>query len=357
MRVMVLAVPDCPNAMLLEERLAQVLEGRRDVSVSHQVIDDEQEAARQGMHGSPTILVDGTDPFAEPGQSATVSCRLYRDSDGRVDGAPSGEPAPPGHRRANCRCCRCRQPGLAGCAGAQRPRAGSARGRGLRAVHQAVLRSFAATGRAPEQGVLAEAARPFDTARVLAELADGDFLCLDQAGHISAAYPFSAAPTPQKVQIEGGASAYAMCAIDALGMARMLRASVAILSADPATGEAVTVTVSGSDAVWHPATAVVFAGRAASERAGPSAAVCCEYINFFARDSAAAAWATAHPEVTGGVLSQDRAPGSRRADLWGTAPVRSRGQAAARPGSGAVTHEEIDGDQGGAGVSPAPAIG
>jgi hypothetical protein len=102
MRVMVLAVPDCPNATLLDERLAQVLEGRSDVSVSRQVIEDEQEAARQGMHGSPTILVDGTDPFAEPGQSATVSCRLYRDSDGRVGGAPSvsqlrrviGEPVP-----------------------------------------------------------------------------------------------------------------------------------------------------------------------------------------------------------------------------------------------------------------------
>ena len=32
-----------------------------------------------------------------------------------------------------------------------------------------------------------------------------------------------------------------------------------------------------------------------------------EYINFFASHSAAAAWATAHPEVTGGILSQDRA--------------------------------------------------
>jgi hypothetical protein len=33
--------------MLLEERLAQVLEGRRDVPVSRQVLDDEQEAARR----------------------------------------------------------------------------------------------------------------------------------------------------------------------------------------------------------------------------------------------------------------------------------------------------------------------
>jgi hypothetical protein len=40
---------------------------------------------------------------------------------------------------------------------------------------------------------------------------------------------------------------------------------------------------------------------------GPSAAVCCNYINFFARRSAAATWAAAHPEVTGGILSEDRA--------------------------------------------------
>jgi hypothetical protein len=87
MDLMVLAVPGCPSAMLLEERLAQVLAGRRDVSVSHQVIEDEKQAARQGMHGSPTILIDGRDPFAELGQSSSVSCRLYRDSNGRV-GAP-----------------------------------------------------------------------------------------------------------------------------------------------------------------------------------------------------------------------------------------------------------------------------
>jgi hypothetical protein len=66
-----------------------------------QVIDEDEEAVRQGMHGSPTILVDGVDPFAGPGQSGTVPCRLYRGSDGRVGGAPSvsqlrqviGEPA------------------------------------------------------------------------------------------------------------------------------------------------------------------------------------------------------------------------------------------------------------------------
>ena len=88
MHLIVLAVPGCPSVKLLDQRLAQVLEGRRDVTVSRRVVDDADEAARRGMHGSPTLLVDGIDPFPEPGQRANVSCRLYRDG-GQAEGAPS----------------------------------------------------------------------------------------------------------------------------------------------------------------------------------------------------------------------------------------------------------------------------
>lgn len=89
MQLIVLAVPGCPNAPVLADRLAAVLGGRAGVSVSHQVISDEGEAARWDMHGSPTLLIDGTDPFAEPGQPPSLSCRLYRDDDGQPSGAPS----------------------------------------------------------------------------------------------------------------------------------------------------------------------------------------------------------------------------------------------------------------------------
>ena len=307
MQLMVLAVPDCPNVMLLEERLALVLEGRRDVMVSRHVIADQQAAARRGMHGSPTILVDGMDPFAEPGQAASVSCRLYRDSDGQAGGAPSVSQLRQAIAEAAITAADAGSPGWLDALGrGGRGRIAPAE-RGLRAVHQAVLRSFAATGRGPGRDLLDDAARPFDTAQVLAELADGDFLCLDQAGRVSVAYPFSAAATPHRVQIAGGASAYAMCAIDALGIAQMLRASVLIRSEDASAGAPVTVAVDGSKAVWRPATAVVFAGRAAGECAGPSAAICCEYMNFFTSHSTAEAWASAHPEITGGILSQSRA--------------------------------------------------
>jgi len=89
MYLTVLAVPGCPNAPLLADRLAAVVDGRPGVSVSHEVIRDEPEAARRGMHGSPTLLIDGVDPFAEPWQPPTMSCRLYRDESGQLSGAPS----------------------------------------------------------------------------------------------------------------------------------------------------------------------------------------------------------------------------------------------------------------------------
>lgn len=89
MRVEVLTVPDCPNGPAARRHLAEALTRRPGVSVEHRVISTPEEAARYGMHGSPTILIDGRDPFAEPGTAASLSCRLYRDEGGRVRGTPS----------------------------------------------------------------------------------------------------------------------------------------------------------------------------------------------------------------------------------------------------------------------------
>jgi hypothetical protein len=89
MHLTILAEATCPNAPILQDRLAAVLDGRADVSVSRRVICDEDGAARWGMRGSPTLLIDGVDPFAELGQPPSLSCRLYRDDDGRTSGAPS----------------------------------------------------------------------------------------------------------------------------------------------------------------------------------------------------------------------------------------------------------------------------
>ena len=89
MRIEVLTVPDCPNGPLVEQRLAEALAGRPDVTVERRVAATTAQAGEYGMHGSPTVLIDGRDPFAGPGDGIGLSCRLYRDEQGRVQGAPS----------------------------------------------------------------------------------------------------------------------------------------------------------------------------------------------------------------------------------------------------------------------------
>ncbi|HKA97945.1 MAG TPA: thioredoxin family protein [Streptosporangiaceae bacterium] len=91
MDLTVLAVPGCPNAPLLERRLAEALAGRPEVTVQRRLITGAAEAARWGMHGSPTLLANGHDPFAAPGGAPALACRLYRGEDGRLEGAPTVE--------------------------------------------------------------------------------------------------------------------------------------------------------------------------------------------------------------------------------------------------------------------------
>ncbi len=90
MKLEILQVPDCPNVVLLEERIAQAVAGEKlDLTITHRVLDDPESAADAGMTGSPTLLLDGEDPFANPGLTPSVSCRLYPGESGGVDGAPS----------------------------------------------------------------------------------------------------------------------------------------------------------------------------------------------------------------------------------------------------------------------------
>ena len=83
-----LTVPDCPSKAAFEQHLAVALANYPDAVVRHRQVADDREAAEAGMHGSPTLLIDGVDPFAQPGQAPSMSCRLYRDSSGRLVGAP-----------------------------------------------------------------------------------------------------------------------------------------------------------------------------------------------------------------------------------------------------------------------------
>jgi hypothetical protein len=87
MRITVLTVADCPNGPVAHERIAAALDGRA-AEVELVEVGEEADAARWGMTGSPTILLDGVDPFAQAGATPSLSCRIYR-SAGRMDGAPT----------------------------------------------------------------------------------------------------------------------------------------------------------------------------------------------------------------------------------------------------------------------------
>jgi hypothetical protein len=89
MELTLLTVPDCPHAATFEERLAAALAGHPGAVVRRREVADERQAATEGMHGSPTLLIDGVDPFAGRDQAPSLSCRLYRDEAGRPGGAPS----------------------------------------------------------------------------------------------------------------------------------------------------------------------------------------------------------------------------------------------------------------------------
>ncbi|WP_406382842.1 hypothetical protein [Streptomyces sp. NBC_01618] len=89
MRIEVVVVKECPNEELAAGRLRQALEasGLQEADVVTRVVTDQAEAERIGFTGSPTILIDGEDPFAEAGQAQGMTCRLYRTPEG-LDGAP-----------------------------------------------------------------------------------------------------------------------------------------------------------------------------------------------------------------------------------------------------------------------------
>lgn len=89
MKLEVLHVSDCPNTAVLTGRLDTLVAGRGDVALERRMIRDEADALARGMTGSPTLLVDGMDPFASAGLSPSMSCRLYVDEAGAVSGAPS----------------------------------------------------------------------------------------------------------------------------------------------------------------------------------------------------------------------------------------------------------------------------
>ena len=80
----------CPNWEVLDQRLAEVVNDRSDVRVIRQLVETPEDAVRLGFHGSPTVLVDGIDPFADERTHVGLACRMFRTPAG-IAGSPTVE--------------------------------------------------------------------------------------------------------------------------------------------------------------------------------------------------------------------------------------------------------------------------
>lgn len=89
MDVELLVVPDCPHETSAYDLILTALsELELAVSVAVTVIESDEQAQGRGFTGSPTFLIDGRDPFKEPGSAVGLACRMYP--------TPSGLSAVPG---------------------------------------------------------------------------------------------------------------------------------------------------------------------------------------------------------------------------------------------------------------------
>jgi hypothetical protein len=321
--VELLLVPECPHADTARRLVTRCLD---ELKLDAAVVE------RVGEFPSPTILVNGRDVTTGGEVTEGVSaCRLdlptalqvrhaldhaIRPVDGLPAGLPDGADAYPAQLAV----------------GVTRDRLAAVTP-AARAVHTAILRQFAATGVA---GVAADplavaAAGRTDVDGLLAELHDHDVIRLDETGRVVAAYPFSGIPTAHTVRVDGGPTVYAMCAIDALGIADTLGRDTIITSTDPTNGHEIRIERHGPNTVWTPDTAVVVVGSTTPPPLGdgccpppgdlaagvpPAAERCCATMNFFTSTDTARKWLDTRPDVTGVVLGQGQAA-RLGADIFG----------------------------------------
>lgn len=88
MRVTLQYFDGCPNWKETEAHLETLRTEGFGVVIDHQLIETPEAAERHGFRGSPTVLVDGVDPFADADAPVGLACRVYATEAGYA-GSPS----------------------------------------------------------------------------------------------------------------------------------------------------------------------------------------------------------------------------------------------------------------------------
>ena len=87
MKVTLLYFDDCPNWVEADQHLILLQAEIPDLETVRQQVETPEDAERLGFRGSPSILIDGVDPFADPDAPVGLSCRIYTTPSG-----PAGSP-------------------------------------------------------------------------------------------------------------------------------------------------------------------------------------------------------------------------------------------------------------------------
>lgn len=87
MQVTLLYFDGCPNWETTFQQL-ETLSAELEFDLERRQVDTSADAERLAFRGSPTVLVDGRDPFATGDEPVGLSCRVYATDAGLV-GAPT----------------------------------------------------------------------------------------------------------------------------------------------------------------------------------------------------------------------------------------------------------------------------
>jgi len=87
MDVTLLYFDGCPSWRIADQRLRELAD-EHGFEVTHRKVETPEAAEELSFRGSPTVLVDGRDVFAEGDEPVGLSCRIYQTPDGQA-GSPT----------------------------------------------------------------------------------------------------------------------------------------------------------------------------------------------------------------------------------------------------------------------------
>lgn len=88
MRITLQYFDGCPNWQTTADHLETLVNQGVDASIGYELIDSHQAAIAQRFRGSPSVLIDGVDPFANENAPVGLACRIYPTEAGYA-GSPS----------------------------------------------------------------------------------------------------------------------------------------------------------------------------------------------------------------------------------------------------------------------------